>query len=350
MQRSNKREKRLLTALVGASVLISTGCLHTPRPSGIRALSRIETVETAPVQRPETDPALFEATSASVPAPSTPAYRVGPGDALRITVVGQPEVSGAHVVGPDGCIQVPIAGTLEVAGSTREDVTASLRGRLEGYFLVRPTIAVDITEYNNNKAYVLGRVERPGVVDLTGAGSLLQVLAEAGGLPVREFRSFLSRCAIIRGRDQILWIDLIDLLQRGNVALNVPIHNGDVVFLPDAEDATVFVMGEVRAPGAVPIKVRLDVVQALSHVGGPTEDANLSNVFVLRSDANDGFGEPLRIDFRALLETSDFRENVELLAGDVVFVGRSGMGDLSYVLRKLQPSFSALTLAAALQR
>ncbi|MEM7309048.1 MAG: polysaccharide biosynthesis/export family protein [Planctomycetota bacterium] len=284
-----------------------------------------------------------------MPAEGTPDYRIGPGDGIRVTVVGQPDVTGQHVVGPDGSVSVPLAGTVALRGDTRDRAAERIGDRLQTFFLEPLRVTVEVTDYRNNKAYVLGRVERPGVVDLTGAGTLLQVLAEAGGLPVREYRSFLARCAIIRGRNQILWIDLIDLLQGGNVSLNVPLRNGDVVFIPDSEDATVFVMGEVAAPGAVPIKVRLDLVQALAQAGGPTEDAELESVFLIRPNGADGFGAPIRIDFKALIETGDFRENVELKAGDILFVARNGMGDVNYVLRKLQPSFAALTLGVAVR-
>ena len=348
--RDAKNRALLLLAIVSAG--LSSACWSTPSPKSIRALSRVEAGETAPVAKRETRQEILEERSnelVSVPAPATESYRLGPGDGLRVDVVGRPELSGTHTVGPDGSVALPLAGTLELHGLTREAASAEIAETLAPFFRHPPRVNVDVTDYQNNKAYVLGRVEQPGVVDLTGAGNLLQALARAGGLPVREFRSFLAKCAIIRGQDEILWIDLIDLLQGGNLALNVPLRNGDVVFIPDSEDAMVFVMGEVRTPGAVPIKVRIDLVQALAQAGGPTEHADLTSVYVVRSQGPDGFEEPLRVDFEYLVETGDFSENLELRTGDILYVARSGMGDVNYVFRSLQPALWSLTLGAAIQ-
>lgn len=328
---------------------LAASCLSEPEPDWVRPMPQIETLpESRPGNVSDRDPTSL-ALSTTTPASPTPAYRIGPGDGLDVRVVGHPDLSGAHRVGPDGAVALPLAGALTLHGQTREGAADLVREALQKFFLDELDVSVSVTEYENNKAYVLGRVERPGVVDLTGAGTLLQALAEAGGLPVREFRSFLAQCSIIRGRDQILWIDLIELLQGGNVALNVPLQNGDVVFIPDSEDAIVYVMGEVNSPGAVPIKVRIDLIQALAHAGGTTEYADLEAVYVVRRGKHGNVEKPVRVDVRRLVETGDFGENVELKTGDVVFVARNGMGDLNYVLRTLQPAVSTLTLGAALQ-
>jgi polysaccharide export outer membrane protein len=330
----------LLTALV------LTGCVRKPRPSLIRAVSQTESVA---IPQPAERNRLPELPPTSAPAPATEEYLVGPGDAIHLAVVGHNELSGPRRVGPDGRITVPLAGTLDLRGLTRAECEGLVRERLAPYFTRQPSVSLDITEYVNNKAYVLGRVEHPGVVDLTGSGTLLQALSQAGGLPVSEFRSFLSKCAILRGRDQILWVDLKELLQGGNVGLNIPLQNGDIVFIPDAEDAIVFVMGEVHTPGAVPIRTRMDVVQALAQTGGPTEYADLRKIFLVRPEENGGYGAPLQIDLENLIETSDFAENLELQSGDILYVARSGMGDVEFVLRSIQPALNILILGAALR-
>lgn len=337
--RPRTRLRRLLGRLVALSSLIwALGCAqhHVVPPETV-----LEPVREEPAPLRAT-PSQIEtlARDASVPAPSTRHYAIGPADTLRIAVVGQPELTANYTVGPDGSIALPLAGTLAVGGCTRDEARRLVTEHLAPYFDPLPSVGLDITDYRNNRAYVLGRVEVPGVVELTGNGSLLQALAEAGGLPVREFRSYLAQCAIIRGREEILWIDLTDLLQRGNLALNVPLQNGDVVFIPDSEDTTVFVMGEVENAGAVPVKVRITLTQALAQAGGPTEDADLEEVYLIRSAAAGGPGKPIKVDLRHLLETADFGQDFELQRGDILYVARNGMGDVDYVLRKLSPGGS----------
>ncbi len=339
------------TYLIGIALLAAliVGCnAFEPKPKSTRSVERVTTKDEPDfldVESPEYDEEAFRALSS--PADATTSYRLGPSDVLEVTVIGQPTISGRYTIGPDGAIAVPLCGTLDLRGKTRDEATALLAERLAPFFSDTPSAWVEVAEYHNNKCYVLGRVERPGMVELTGGGRLLQVIAEAGGLPVREFRSFLARCAIIRGSDAIIWIDLLDLLQRGNMALNIPVWNGDVVYIPDSEDTIVFVMGEVNTPGAVPIKVRLTVTQALALSGGTTEDADLRNIYLVRDSSTEGGGKPVRIDFERLLETGDFRSNLELKSGDILYVSRRGMGDLNYVLRKLAPAISAVALGAA---
>lgn len=296
------------------------------------------------------DPLVPAELPLATPAPEIADYRLGPGDRIEVTVLGRSELSGTFTLGPDGQIGLPLVGTTILQRLTREEARARIHEGLQPFFTDSLSVALDVVEYVNNKVYVLGRVEIPGIVELTGRGTLLQALASAGGLPVREFRSYLAKCAIIRGRDEILWIDLIDLLQGGNLALNVPLRNGDVVFIPDSEDTIVFVMGEVASPGAVPIKVRLTTAQALAHAGGPTEDADLEQVYLIREGPGGERRDPVRIDFRRLLESGDFSRNFDLQSGDILYVARNGLGNVSYVMRKLSPSFSGLAVGASLSR
>lgn len=332
---------------LAALLVLLAACAGTVSPRAERArdlIARLEPVSSVPEWA---DPSRFETARESAPAPATSEYRLGPGDELQVHVVGHPDLTGRFTVGPDGRIGFPLLGSVDARGRTRDELAGHLGEGIAPFLATAAVVTVDVTHYENNKVYVLGRVEQPGQVELNGSGCLLQALAEAGGLPVREFRAFLSRAAIVRGSEEILWIDLIDLLQNGNVALNVPLRNGDVVFVPDSEDATVFVMGAVTTPGAVPIKARIRLTQALAQAGGPTEDADLEQVYVLRPQ---GAGEPvppLRVDLAYLLESGDFTENLELRTGDVVYVGRSGMGDVNYVLRKLVPGAAVLAVGAA---
>ncbi len=338
---------RLLATLFAALA----GCAGVASPEGVPLRDAIlELPRVAPSVPPLTDSSRidYEALRTSRPAPSTTEYQLGPGDELAVFVAGHPDLSGRFVLGPDGRLGFPLIGSVSLTESTRDEAARSLAGKLAPYLATPPSVVVDVTRYVNNKVYVLGRVEQPGIVELTGSGTLLQAIAAAGGLPVREFRALLSRAAIVRGRDEILWIDLIDLLQNGNVALNVPLRNGDVVYIPDSEDASVFVMGEVATPGAVQIKARLRLTQALARAGGPTEDADLSRIYLLRPNPGGETIKPMVMDLSALLETGDFGEDVELLRGDILYIARSGMGDVGYTLSKLSLGFPLVFAGATL--
>ena len=73
-----------------------------------------------------------------------------------------------------------------------------------------------------------------------------------GGLPVGGVgaeKAVLTRVAIFRGRDKMVWVNLKNLLSGKELALNIRLQRNDVVYLPDGDDQLVYVMGEVARPG-----------------------------------------------------------------------------------------------------
>lgn len=270
-------------------------------------------------------------------------YRLGPGDVLDISVWRRPELSRQNViVAPDGVISMPQVGILNVNGMTIAETTSEIQTILSrGY--ENPEVSLLVREYHNNKAFVLGRVSQPGVVNFPGNGTLLEALALAGGLPHIGKDTFLTKCAIIRDNDTVIWIDLRDLLDHGNMALNAKIMNNDVIFIPEAEDEMAMVLGEVRQAGPVMLKRGLNVIDALMRSGGYTEEANLEKVFILRPNGNQGSIE--QINLKVMLETGDLSQNYALQKDDIVYVSPTGMRKFNYAMEQLLPSLSVLSLS-----
>ncbi len=273
-------------------------------------------------------------------------YRLGPGDVMEIAVWNRPEISRKDVVvAPDGIISIPKVGVINVKGKTVVEVAAEITGTLSRNYEF-PEIAVIVREFHNNKAFVLGRVSQPGVVNFPGNGTLLEALALAGGLPHIGKDSFLTKCAIIRGSDTVIWIDLRDLLDHGNMALNARILNNDVIFIPEAEDEMVMVLGEVEKPGPVMLKRGLSLVDAVMRAGGYTRDADLNKVYILRQ--NGAMGDIRQIDFKTMLETGDFKKNYILTQDDIVYVGPTGARKFNYAMEQLLPSLSVLSMSTSI--
>lgn len=270
-------------------------------------------------------------------------YRLGPGDVLDISVWRRPEISRQKViVAPDGVISLPQVGVMNVNGMTIIEATEDIEFRLS-YNYENPDVSVLVREYHNNKAFVLGRVSEPGVVNFRGNGTLLEALALAGGLPHIGKDTFLTKCAIIRDNDTIIWIDLRDLLDHGNMALNARILNNDVIFIPEAEDEMAMVLGEVEKAGPVMIKRGLNLMDAVMFTGGYTAEANLEKVYILRRDGTEG--EIMQVNLKAMLETGDFSQNYELQKDDIVYVSPTGMRKFNYAMEQLLPSLRVLTLS-----
>lgn len=270
-------------------------------------------------------------------------YLIGPGDALSLKVWGRPDVSEpSMIVGPDGIITVPRIGFIQTTGRTRKSVADEILEKLRQFYS-DPEISFSILSYKNNKAFVLGRVENPGVVNFPGEGTLLEALSIAGGYSTEAEDTYLTKCAIIRGKDTIIWIDLNDLLQNGNMALNANILNNDVIFIPESQSELVYVMGEVRVPGAYNMTGRLTIMDSLMLAGGPTDDADKTTIYLIRK-GEEGQGAVREINLKQLLTTADFSRNYIMEDDDVLYVTEKPISRFNYVLEKIFPSLEIIQL------
>ena len=267
-------------------------------------------------------------------------YTLGPGDLVSILVWKRPELSQENImVSPDGLIVMPRIGNIFVLDKTPAEVQSLITTKLEVLY-IKPEVTVRVHEFHNNKAFVLGRVSKPGVVNFPGKGSLLEALALAGGIPDQNKDTSLTKCAIIRGNDIIIWIDLQDLLKNGNMALNAPVRNNDIIYIPEASDEMVYVLGEVMTPGAIQLKGGMTVMKAVMLAGGMNKYANPEKIFVIRQQSEKG--DVVRVNLRNLLEHADFGQNFSLLPNDIVYISPSGMAKFNYALEKVLPSLQML--------
>jgi polysaccharide export outer membrane protein len=272
-------------------------------------------------------------------------YLIGPGDLLSLDVWNRGGISNPDIlVGPDGVITIARIGNIDISGLTREEATDKITDALAVYYK-RPEVSLVIKEYNNNKAFVLGRIENPGVIKFPGKGTLLEALSLAGGLPVLHKDITLTRCAIIRGKDLVIWVDLRELLHNGNMALNTRIKNNDVIFIPESQDELIYVMGEVSTPGAISLSSRMTYLDALMLAGGPTKAANLEKTFILRFDGQNRAVK--EIDLSRMLEKGELQHNVQLQDNDVIYVAENGMSKFNYNLTQLMPFLQTLNLSTS---
>jgi polysaccharide export outer membrane protein len=340
-QKNSKRFGRVLTTFLAASILatfLSSCAVPTPDPD---KLEENTVLFEAPIQN-ETD---FSASSVieEQAAAMDDDYILGPGDVLSLEVWNREGISNPDVlVGPDGVITIARIGNIKIGGVTREEAARKITEALAMYYK-QPEVSLVIKEYNNNKAFVLGRIENPGVVKFPGQGTLLEALSLAGGLPVLHKDITLTRCAIIRGNDLVIWIDLRELLHNGNMALNARIKNNDVIFIPEGQDELVYVMGEVLTPGAISLSPQMTYLDALMLAGGPSKSANLEKTFILRFD---GKNRAVReINLSDMLKKGELQHNVLMQDNDVIYVAESGMSKFNYNLTQMLPFLQVLNLS-----
>jgi polysaccharide export outer membrane protein len=326
-------------ALMITVAALAAGCASTVPPAAAPRVPAFNPVE-------KSDHVVFPSAEAlaELEASIDPVYELGAGDVLSLQVWGRPELSGRHTVGPDGVISVPMAGPMKVAQLSREAAAGRVRQGLERFYEA-PSVLFAIEQYTANRVTVLGRVQNPGQLSFDHPPTLLEVLAKAGSLPVIDKQATLTRCAIFRGREKVIWVDLKRLLNGGATALNLRMRPGDLVYIPDSADTMVYVLGAVHRPGAYRLTPDMSVMDALATAGGPNEDGAPGEIGIYR---------PARqaVERIALQNLMDARQRVNfaLEEGDVVFVPKSGIADFGYVTRQLTAGLTFLTFGLAVAR
>jgi polysaccharide export outer membrane protein len=121
-------------------------------------------------------------------------YRIGPEDLLQITVWKNEAMSREVPVRPDGMISLPLLNDVPAAGLTPMQLRESLIKRLSEY-IPSPEVSVIVQAVRSPKVSILGQVVHPGRYDLKGRTTVLDLLAQAGGL--NEFAA-RSRIVVLR--------------------------------------------------------------------------------------------------------------------------------------------------------
>lgn len=164
------------------------------------------------------------------PSAKAEEYRVAPGDVLDISVWGIDELQAKEIiVRPDGKLAFPLAGEIQVAGLTPVDLTSTITTKLSDY-VVDPKVTVNILKYHTTRIYVLGEIAKPGLYELEKQHNVLDALGAAGSY-TRDAAK--KKIFIIRkgSADKPERINLLNLLEKGDMTQNYALNDGDVVYL-----------------------------------------------------------------------------------------------------------------------
>jgi polysaccharide biosynthesis/export protein len=332
---------RARPAILPLMALAAAGCSSQPG----RTLSDDNTFKIA---QPHQAAAFVKGKSLSEFEGTQPGiYTMGPGDEITVTVWGHDDLSGKHIIGPDGRVSIPIVGSQQLAYLTPDEAGRRITKALATDYL-DPVATVEVDSYESNRVLILGRVTNPGILHFDTAPYLLDALAKAGTLPVGGVgadKAAMNRCAIFRGRDEIVWINLRALLKGRDLSLNIPLRRDDLIYIPDADDQLVYVMGQVDKPGAHRLTPDMSFMDALAQAGGPTDNGAKDRIVLARPR----IGTQTTIDVNEYLH-AHAEHNYMLEEGDIIYVPQSRMAKIGYFLQQFNPVTQTLFLGATVFR
>jgi polysaccharide export outer membrane protein len=261
-------------------------------------------------------------------------YKIGPEDLLEISVFEDEKLNKNVRVSSQGNISLPLLGIIRVKGLTANELEKEIRDLLAEKYLKDPNVSVFIKEYRNQRISVMGAVEKPGVYDVTGQKTVLDILAIAGGLkedagqllflirpPKLEDETVKRKTDSDDQTPRTFMIDLEGLLVKGDLTLNLQLIHGDVINIPVS--GKIFVGGEVKSPGGFPLRgKKLTVSQAITLAGGLTSKAAGSETKVFRYSERGTGKEILSANVYAIQKGRE--EDPQLKESDVIIVPLSG--------------------------
>jgi polysaccharide biosynthesis/export protein len=243
-----------------------------------------------------------------------PAQKLGVDDLVAVSVYDAPELTRTVRVEQDGTIHLPLLQRgIQAAGNMPRQLETGIVQALKAeQILIDPIVKVTVVEYHSRPISVVGAVHKPVVFQAVGSVTLLDALARAEGLTTEAGTTIL----LTRSSGDVVRIPVHQLMHDADPSLNFALHGGEEIRVPEAEK--IFVVGNVRKPGAFPVRNASDatVLEMVALSEGLLPYAS-KVAYVYRKD-----GSPVRQEIPVPLQKILDRKSpdVPLRAGDLLYI------------------------------
>ncbi|MGZ5783357.1 MAG: polysaccharide biosynthesis/export family protein [Croceibacterium sp.] len=142
-----------------------------------------ESLQLAPTNAPGGGLRQGAPTTAGAAAGKDPDYRLGANDRLRITVFGQPTLTGEYTLDGNGVLSFPLIGNVPASGVTTSQLQQAIAAKLSPDYLVNPNVSAEVI--TRRPFYVIGEVQKPGNYSYVTSLTAINAVAMAGGFTRR---------------------------------------------------------------------------------------------------------------------------------------------------------------------
>lgn len=279
-----------------------------------------------------------------------PTYLIGPDDKFHTYVYDEEELNTKElIVKRDGTLTYPLIGEVKVGGLELGEATALIEERLKKY-LFHPQITLTPYEIKSGTVSVLGKVVYPQQYQITGEMRIIDVIAKAGGLSLGYFQNNtiemadLERAFIIR-KNKVLPVNFHALIKEGEMLNNIPLMDGDYIFIPSAINREVYVVGEVFRQSHFAYTDNMTLGQAIAHAEGIRPSAKTSSVYIVRGSLKHPRLFKINLNAIYMGKVMDFK----LTPNDIIYVPKTTIASWNLVIEQLLPSLQAVQTGYILQ-
>ena len=246
-------------------------------------------------------------------------YNISPHDELQINVYGEPDLTKTVRVAADGTISYPLLGRVKVERLTAQSLEEKL-GKLlsDNGYIVNPQVSVYVERFSSIS--ILGEVRNPGSYELKGKLSIMDAIAQAGGFNIDADINNVKILRYEENQQKTIQVRLGDL-KKGIEGTEIALRPNDTIFVEKIGKVTV--LGEVTRPGTFELKDKLTVLEAIAMAGGFTNIAAINSTRIIREPPSGSKKKVIKINVRDVISRGKRERDIELLAGDIIYVPES---------------------------
>jgi polysaccharide biosynthesis/export protein len=260
--------------------------------------------------------------SSSTATSDLPTQRIGPDDLLTVSVADCPELTRNFRVSGDGLLILPLLKQrIPVNNRLPSEIEVEIADALkQEQLLVQPVVSVAVAEYRSLPVSVLGAVRHPLTFQAAGEVTLLDALTRADGLSQDAGPEILvSQPRWSRGQEGALIqrIPVKGLIDDANPALNIRLHGGEEIRVPEA--GKVFVIGNVKRTGAFSVSNGNDttVLKMIAMTEGLLPYTN-KNAFIYRREAGKSARDEIPVQLTLIMEHK--APDIPLQSNDILYI------------------------------
>jgi protein involved in polysaccharide export with SLBB domain len=272
---------------------------------------------------------IWSGVAAGAPdSPEPSGRRILAGDRLNISVREQPDMSRVYAVAGDGSIDFAFAGRVVIAELTSDEATRKLEAVLEEKYFKDAHVAISIANFVEGDVLLTGAVRNPGSLPFRGDSilTLMEAISRSGGLADNAAGDRVRILRWLPGGSmerQSIEVNVREMLDTMDFSKDQYLRPRDIVAVPfrgEEEGRNEFLaLGELASTGFKPYTEGLDVIKAVTLVGGLGEFADWSGSRILRPKPS-GEYNVIPLDLGRLFSAADMSMNLPLQPGDIFFV------------------------------